>query len=70
MNRYEITWRGKVFVHRGEDAAEAMQKFVNRTVFGNPLVVRVRRTMIDADTGGKEWAVYNCDGHHTTVDLI
>ena len=68
MNKYRITERkagkvtGKEYIYRGETCAEAMGKFSNRKVFGNPMVYNAKLKILDADTRGENWALYEIDG--------
>ena len=64
MNKYRITDKstGKERIYRGETCEEAMGKFSNRMVFGNPMVYNAKLKILDADTRGKEWALYEIDG--------
>ena len=64
MNKYRITDKatGKERIYRGETCSEAMEKFSNRKVFGNPVVYNAKLKILDADTRGEKWALYEIDG--------
>ncbi|MDD3906550.1 MAG: hypothetical protein PHS46_08540 [Candidatus Omnitrophica bacterium] len=61
MTRYKVKYKGKDYISRGENAEEAFERFANRQVFGQQaLIGNYRLKMVDADTRGKEWALFNC----------
>lgn len=70
MNNYKIIMAGKKYIYRGDHTDNAMIKFANRKVFGNPLVCNCRLKMYDADTRGVEWAQYVCDSKKVLIEKI
>lgn len=61
MNRYEIGYKEKKYISKGENALEAFEKFAGRKVFGgNNLIENYSIKQYDADTRGVEWAQYKC----------
>jgi len=61
MRKYTVKYNGKTYRYTGENTEDVMVKFVNRKVFGNPLIINYRLKMYDADTRGEQWAQYVAD---------
>jgi len=70
MNKYILTYNGKTCHYNGINTGEVMDKFINRKVFGNPLVCRVSLKMYDADTRGKVWAQYVADDKTLMIEEV
>ena len=56
MNKYTVTYNGKFYTQRAENAEDAIEKLANRRVFGSRFIFDYHISLIDADTRGKEWA--------------
>ena len=70
MNKYKVNYNGKTYFYTGENTGEAAEKFENRKVFGNYLVVNMRLKMYDADTRGEKWAEYTADNKPVSIEIV
>jgi len=74
MNKYKVEYRGKEYHYNGETCEDAMDKFMNRKVFGKDINYGYGVVQEDADTYGKEWARYEVNigdgtGCHRLADV-
>lgn len=56
MKKYKVNFSGKNYTYRAESAREALEKFSNRKVFGENLILGYKIDQIDATTNGALWA--------------
>ena len=61
---------GLEYRYNGDNTEEVGNKIFNRMVFGNPLICNLSLKMYDAETRGKEWALYEADGKKLMIEKI
>lgn len=70
MNKYKVNYNGKTYFYTGENTREVAEKFENRKVFGNYMIVNMRLKMYDSDTRGVKWAEYTADGKPVSIEIV
>ena len=75
MKSYIIKYQGKKVFSRGEDARDAFDRYCERIQKFNSrfaLPWEAKLELIDADTGGDEWATFfnHSDMFRVSVDLF